>query len=311
MNLIKRLRGLTEGRIVVPFATTLGLCVLTFLLADYLSSRLPKWSMWFVRIKELSLATIPALMVILVDHFVTIRRVATEVTKQIQVAMADMMELFVFGSTKAGLVAFHQRLDFPKIIDELEPGDELLWCDTYCPLSGQLTEVIERALAKGAKFRMLVIDPKSVNAAYRAAELGYQYQSEDVFVKETEVFLDRILAVANKYKHEDPVMSPCRVLVYDSLPGIPMYIIARNGIGIRGYSGFFLSKASAFFFHMEWKRTENGVLEEMHKHFETKWSAVEQKQGKHPAPPRRPERIALGQRTHPSRARNVQSIKHA
>jgi hypothetical protein len=184
--------------------------------------------------------------------------------------MTRVMEQFIAGSAKAGLVAFHDRIDFSKLFEQLERGDELLWLDTYCPRHTEFVEQIRPALERGAKLRMLIIDTKCANARFRAEEIGGLYKPEN-FIKEIEVFTDRMHSICNDNKL---LRESWQIYTYDDLPCIPMYVIARNGSPYRGYSSFFLNKPSAYFVHLEWEPTPNGVLMSMHEYFEQKYQKV-------------------------------------
>jgi hypothetical protein len=271
---------MTAKWMVSSVASSIGallvFCILLFLVGEVLNNNFPKGRMLFEAIKALALATIPAILIVLYDHKVTIRRVGDEVTRQIQTAMTSMLEQFVIGSLKAGLIAFHEHLDFAKLFDDLQPGDELLWLDTYCPRNAEFIEKISPALERGAKLRLLIINPKCETSKLRAQEITGEYDPS-TFAQETEVFTRRIKAVFNKAN--DSLREACKIRIYDDLPCMPMYIITRNGIPTRGYTGFFLSKPSAFFVHLEWVPAEGGMLEHLHYYFEQKWKANEGKQG--------------------------------
>jgi hypothetical protein len=280
MKFLRRIHRLVGGgRMVSAVAITLGLCVLFFLTADALGSRYPRWGALFRSMKELAPAVIAAFIVVLVDHSVTIGRVATEVTRQMQAATNKMMELFIIGSAKSGLVAVHESLDFAALFEDLQEGEELLWHDTYCPRSADFISKVRPALERGAKLRMLIIDPACENSKSRAREINEAYEPS-TFAKEADVFVSRINATVGA---TDATRSPEEsraVLMYDDLPCMPMYIITRDGVPSRGYSGFFLTEPSAYSTHLEWVYAEGGVLEKMHAYFEQKWRAQKERQKK-------------------------------
>jgi hypothetical protein len=308
---IERLRKMIGGeRAVSAIAITLSLCILLFLVADSLNIHFPGWKILFEPVKDLCLAAIAALTVVLVDHFVTIRKVAAELTAQMQVSITSMMEQFIFGGTRAGLVAFHEKLNFSRLFEELAPGEELLWLDTYCPRTLEFIEEIRPALERGAKLRMLIIDPECQNAISRAEELGKAYEP-GTFSQETFVFTKRINSTVSIHD-TCKLGESCRVLVYEDLPCMPMYIITRDGIPYRGYSGFFLTKPSAYFVHLEWALTKGGVLEELHKYFEQKWKNQDEKPKQTFTKPQKDSaRAELGEDAHGSHQRKIRDIKRA
>jgi hypothetical protein len=218
-------------------------------------------------LKDLSLAATAALIVVLIDHFVTIRKVADEVSREIEARLVDVMEMFIWGSKDAGLIRFHKRLDFSRLFEELDHDDELLWLDTYCPLNSEFADKVRPAIERGARVRMLIIDPNCATAEFRASEI----MESETFAQEVQLFAKRISAISCNANNHNPAEETCQILAYDDLPCLPMYIVHHKGVPVRGYSGFFLTKPSAFFTHLEWTYVNGGVLENMHAYFEQKW----------------------------------------
>mgnify|MGYP003289190958 CR=1 FL=1 len=263
----------TFGGGLIATVVMLAVCVVIFLASDSLYFRFPQWRMIFEPLKDLSLAATAALAVAVIDHFVTIRKVASEVTKGIEDRMVDVMNMFVNGSKDTGLVRVHKRLNFMNLFESLGPHDELLWLDTYCPGNAEFISKIGPALERGAKTRMLIIDPRSANASLRADEI----RETETFSQDVEVFIRRISGVRCKLKKAGLNADSCQILAYDDLPCMPMYIVTHKGIPVRGYSGFFLAKPSAFFAHVEWTLVPGGVLENMCEYFEQKWERNQQR----------------------------------
>lgn len=249
-------------------ASLLIACVWLFLVAEIFGSRHPSWHLITEPVKSLSLATIPALLIVFHDHKVTIREVGFEVTRQTEAAVKQMMEHFVMGSLKAGLIQFHERLNFSKLFDDLKPGDELLWLDTFCTLS-EFIDKIRPALDRGATIRMLVINPHCETSKLRAQELKGSAYDADMFANEAHAFTKRIRAIVNA---TDSTSNALEVVIYDDLPCVPAYIVLHDGLPVRGYSGHFFTKPSAFGTHLEWHPVAGGVLEQMLKYFEQKWA---------------------------------------
>ena len=266
MTWFKRIHKTLGGGL---FATLgmLALCVLIFLASDSLYFRFPLWRMIFEPLKDLSLAATAALIVAVIDHFVTIRKVAAEVTKGIEDRMVDVMETFIGGSKDTGLVRVHTRLDFSELFDNLGPDDELLWLDTYFPGNAEFIGKIHPALERGATTKMLIIDPRCSNAFLRADEI----RERDTFAQDVEVFVRRVSSIRCSLKKYGVKGESCQILAYDDLPCMPMYIVTHKGVPVRGYSGFFLARPSAFFAHLEWTSVKDGVLENMYEYFQQKW----------------------------------------
>ena len=266
MRWLKNFHKTVGGGLFASIAA-LSLCVLIFLASDSLYFRFQQWRTILEPLKDLSLAATAALIVAVIDHFVTIRKVATEVTKEIENRMVDVMEKFIGGSKDAGLIRVHTRLNFSDLIDGLGPDDELLWLDTYFPGNAEFIGKIRPALERGAKLRMLIIDPRCSNAYLRADEI----RERDTFAQDVDVFIRRVSSIRCSLKKFGLKEEVCQILAYDDLPSMPMYIITHKGVPVRGHSGFFLARPSAFFAHLEWTLTNGGVLENMHEYFQQKW----------------------------------------
>ena len=266
MTWFKRIHQTVGGGLFASVAT-LTLCVLLFLASDSLYFRFPQWRPVFEPLKDLSLAATAAFIVAVIDHFVTIRKVAVEVSNGMEQRMVDVMEMFIGGSKDAGLVRIHNRLDFSALFEDLGPDDELLWLDTYFPGNSEFIGKIQSALERGARTKMLIIDPRSASAHLRAGEI----REHDTFAQDIDVFVRRVSAIRCSLKKFGLKEECCQILAYDDLPCMPMYIVTHKGIPVRGFSGFFLAKPSAFFTHVEWTSVNDGVLESMHEYFKQKW----------------------------------------
>jgi len=264
MRWFKRINQYLGGGLFINIIA-LASCVGVFLAADSLIFRFAEWRMFLEPVKDLSLAATAALTVVLIDHSVTIRKVAAEVAADVESRMVDVMETFISASKDTGLVRIHKRLDFARLFESLGPGDELLWLDTYCPANSEFFDKIRPALERGAKIKWLIIDPRSVNAEYRGHEIELE-----TFTQEVELFAKRVSSV--NWSRDGFDERSCQILAYDDLPGMPMYIVTHKGVPVRGYSGFFLAKPSAFFAHLEWTLVKDGVLENMHDYFQQKWN---------------------------------------
>ena len=258
----------TLGSGLIATIGALLFCVIVFLSSDSLYFHFPQWQKFLEPLKELALAATAALTVAVIDHFVTIQKVASEVIRRMEIRMVDVMETFVSGSKATGLVRFHQRLDFSELFENLGPDDELLWLDTYFPGNAEFMGKIRPALENGASIKMLIIDPRCKNAFRRADEI----KERETFAQDVDVFVRRVSAIRCNAKQSGARKDECcQILTYDDLPCMPMYIVTHKGVPVRGYSGFFLAQPSAFFVHLEWTFVIGGVLENMHEYFQQKW----------------------------------------
>jgi mannose-6-phosphate isomerase-like protein (cupin superfamily) len=242
-----------------------------FLLADYGTTHFPKYKDLFEAVRALSLAAIPAFLVAIYDHYRTINEVSSDIARKIETSMLEVMERSIAGSKQWGLVKFHHRMNFERLIRELQPGDELLWLDTYCPSYPEFVDEIRSALERGVNLRVLVLDKDSANATFRANEILSRGYRAEKFKVELQSFSEEIVE-AIREESDVPLKGTGAVVTYNDLPCIPMYLIVRKNQLYRGYSSFFLSKPSAFFVHLEWAPTNDGLLACMYEYFEHKWN---------------------------------------
>jgi hypothetical protein len=203
-----------------------------------------------------------------------------DVTKELNRIHASLDSIILSRRT-FGLVGFRSatengRFDFSGVFNLLKPGDELLWLDTYAPTYREFQGYMENALRTGVKLRMLVIDSACDNARLRAEEIDRRGFGPRTFSKEVDEFRDWIRDVVHKVATDVPsARQDCRVRVYDDLPCIPLYIIVREGLPVRGFNSFFLTEPTAYFVHLEWEYTREGLLTYMHRYFEQKWKSHE------------------------------------
>lgn len=227
-------------------------------------------------------ATSAALQIIVVKSYQRFRGeldrfLEEDVTGELEDIKAEL-DRVISGRRKFGFVCFHStteygRFDFSKVFSGLEAGDELLWLDTYAPTYREFQGYMEKALKNGAKMRMLVIDPNCQNAKDRALEIARGGFAPKTFSKEVEEFRDLVGDMIIKIARESPSMqTSCRVRIYDDLPCVPMYLVLRNNKAIRGYNSLYLTEPTAYFVHLEWQDTHEGLLRYMHEYFENKWN---------------------------------------
>lgn len=154
------------------------------------------------------------------------------------------------------------------VFDGLRDDDELLWLDTYSPDLMLFGPKIREAVKAGASLRMLVIDPTADTARLRAAEIVEPGYDANAFLKATNDFLDYLASAASDLA---AVPGTLTVRRYDDLPGIPMYLRLRDGVLVKGITGFFLSDPSFDAAHLCWTNVHGGLLASFHSYFENKW----------------------------------------
>jgi hypothetical protein len=248
-------------------------CITIFLLAEVLQSRLPDFVLEAA--KTLAIAILTAIIIALLDHFYTIKEVTNNMAVLISREVTEKLDRLIQGREKYGLVGFLREMDFVNLFKQLVPEDELLWLDTYGPNYSTFLDELEDAIRRGAKIKMLVIDPMCPNATFRAEEIEMIGYREQAFRQQTEFFIQSITDASNRALNDQKTRGSCEIRMYRDLPCIPMYIIRRNGVLLKGYSSAYLTKPTSIrFVHLEWvSRKEDGVLEEMERYFNHKWNA--------------------------------------
>jgi mannose-6-phosphate isomerase-like protein (cupin superfamily) len=228
--------------------------------------------------KALSLALIPALLVVLYDHYKTIN----DATKHFEDVVEDKLDEMVHARL-VGLRTIRSELDFPEMFRGLGRGDELLWLDTYCPEDPKFWGALGQALCgTDVRLRMLIIEPGCTNADYRAdeiAEYGSGLPTEefrpDKFKDANSTFLQRAIDNLKNFERTDRSVNERAVVrTYEDLPGMPMYLIRNRETGLgRGYSSLFLSRPTVESFHFEWEPAAPpyGVLAMLDSYFQRKW----------------------------------------
>lgn len=174
-----------------------------------------------------------------------------------------------------GLNRVIPRLDFKQVFDRLSKNDELLWLDTYCPEQFNFQRCMRQAIERGAKIRMMAIDPNCQNAQNRASEidpsLGYTY---DAFRMEAIANIQHLadsLRSLDVKSREGVDVASLRLRFYTDLPCVPMYLVLHKGWPVRGYTGFYLGDPSFEMPHLEWSRGAESILKSFADYFERKW----------------------------------------
>lgn len=183
------------------------------------------------------------------------------------------MESVVHGINKWGLVRFHDKINYSNLFEQLQDGDELLWLDTYCPHIHGSSSSIKQALQRGAKIKMLVIDPGNEAVRWRAQEIADPYYAkEENFRNDVRRFIQFIES------QKLPDRQSLQYRTYGDLPGQPLYIIIKNNGSLKVYSSFYIGVASADLVHIEWTSgAEDGGLAKYYcEYFRRKWERWEQ-----------------------------------
>ncbi len=199
----------------------------------------------------------------------TVVETAGILKEEIQKGVVAIADILIPARTRWGLTAFHESLDFSELFSSLVPGDQLLWLDTYCPDYKRFLPNLKAAVSNGAVVKMLVVDPISDVAKYRAQEISYPNYEQEVFCRNIASFLDEVGRVFTDTGMH--ITGSLEIRKYSDLPSLPMYIRSREGKAIVGYTSFYLTQPTAFFAHLEWSGGSDSMLSWFEKYFLQKW----------------------------------------
>ncbi|MDQ6948005.1 MAG: hypothetical protein M3256_17495 [Actinomycetota bacterium] len=178
------------------------------------------------------------------------------------------------GGPANGLIAIDKKFDYCELFRDLESNDELLWLDTYCP-GRDFLEPLREALERGARVRMLAVDPSSVTALLRGGEMKRSGYTQLAFVQDVRGFINSVEGVIGRPEDEGNFRDRATLRLYSDLPCIPMYIVCRNGSMRVGWTSYFLSDGSFDIPHLQWAAVPDGLLSHFRDYFEAKWHAWE------------------------------------
>jgi hypothetical protein len=165
-----------------------------------------------------------------------------------------------------GLKNIESRMKYSDLFDSLQSGDELWWLDTYAPGYQSWRANLRSALARGARVKMLVLEPGCRSAKLRANEIAPDLRP-DAFHSDLKQFHDDMIARARASQNR-----AIDVRIYNDLIGCPIYLIERNGRAVNAFSSLYLNPASFDFPHFEWEEsTQRQILDGLQKYVKYKW----------------------------------------
>jgi hypothetical protein len=169
--------------------------------------------------------------------------------------------------------------DWVDLFRNLEPDEELLWLDTSAPKPGWYDQSLPERIRNGTKVRILILDPDSENAKYRATEASEQWylpseeqeEAEKHFRSEAVLFIEQLSKVGDRLQ-TDLVKGRLQVALYPDLPGVPLYLIKKQGHPDLAWTSFFLNNATYEQVHFDWTLTsKDSVLLRLAHYFDRKW----------------------------------------
>ncbi|MBF8267584.1 MAG: hypothetical protein HW388_1092 [Dehalococcoidia bacterium] len=264
--------------ILIPVSVGTASSILLYLLAEWARVKWPQADSWWNALDTLAIAVFVGVIIASVDHYVVIRHAA----EQIEERLIDGM---MPGYRDAGLRRFRKELPVDEMFSGLEEGDELLWLDTCHPPMIMQLDDLQKAVSKGVRFRMLVIDPESENAYFRGEEITSEDTERTVSYSDIPYyFKDEAMAfqrhLLTRLRAISKARQLCEVRQYKDLPSLPMYLVVRKGKPLSGITGMFLEQPSYKTWHLQWTQVDGGPLDSMVRFFNEKWNRQVPPRGK-------------------------------
>lgn len=179
--------------------------------------------------------------------------------------MVDHFEIFISSNKNIDLVRTHTRLDFSELFESLGADDELLWLDTAFPGNAEFGARIRPALERGARTKLLIMNPLRWNASFCADGR----RAEDPSPKDVDALVKQVSLIRCVLRRCGLKEDCCQILACDELPSLPVCIVTHKGFPVRGYSRCFLSRPNPS--NSEWAPLNGAALEHMHECFKQKW----------------------------------------
>jgi hypothetical protein len=215
------------------------------------------------------------------EHYIVEnRRLIAELVELHAKLRNELEELcgLVKQALQLGFVKFHLRMDYKKLFGELKAGDTLLWFDTYHPNPLEFLDELNQAVDRGACLRMLILNPDSVLVKYRARELQkHNKASFDLSSVRQDIIAFRT-SVEEAFARNPT--SNSKALYYDSLPGSPIYIVVRNKVPIRVFTGYYFLEPSILSIHLQWKYEPRGPVDALLRYVNYKLAEAERHERK-------------------------------
>ena len=160
-----------------------------------------------------------------------------------------------------------------KQIKNLGAGDKLRWLDTLVDLH-HLEEQLIEAVKRGANIKILLLDPASESAVYRAVDThaedvtpkdehaklykhkleGQKQQVELLRMKIADILKD---GVSPDEDLEADVKPKLEINFYDGSTTNQIFIVGKRNSHKFAYTGFFLHKTSENLSHLQWETTSD------------------------------------------------------
>lgn len=158
----------------------------------------------------------------------------------------------IFGRANSdGLIGI-QTVSPELVIGNLERNDELLWVDTFprCLDHTSWQAALREAAARGVNVRLLVNDPHSPFLRERAEQIVAPGYGPGELATRARSAYDMVARIQTELS---PEFRDCLTVKQSSGPlPAPMYLVARNGIPLEGWTSYFLSGPTADSTYLHW-----------------------------------------------------------
>jgi hypothetical protein len=178
-------------------------------------------------------------------------------------------------SSEYGLAGVCQKINVIDILENLKPGQELWWMDTY-PLTfaGDL-DAIHKVLASGRRVRLLVLNPRAPALTDRVHEIRHALGLTDGDLRQGFSTLCSQLKVLSQL--DESVAANLEVRAYDGLPGAPMFLVIEEGDEgdgpdekvVAAYTSYYLLESSQNMPYIKWRSGD--FAEKFIDYFKKKW----------------------------------------
>ena len=206
---------------------------------------------WMVKIiSEFGLFTSVVISVGFFHHWIIATEERKETEKMFHSILTKYIDGTVINAKKRGFLGITEKeLDFSEIMHSLYPGDYVYWLITFDPRYKHHCREIELAIKKGVHFRMLILKDCPISELCAREIIGY---SVEEFRGDNRLFLTSLENIAGRISEREG--GTLGVFVYDSLPGIPLFIILRKKSKmLEIYNSFYLSEPVGTMPYLHWQ----------------------------------------------------------
>ena len=199
------------------------------------------------------------------------RQMVRDFSIETESQLRSFFDLALTSSQKYGFKGLTDDFAARSFFEQSQPGDEVLWLDTYMPGHQTWIELIKKKAQEGVTFRFLALKPGSAMADLRRAEIGGRFLES--FDPELTIFIQDLHAAAEA----SDTQSNIEVRLYDDLLANPYYLIRRKSKPIYAITSFYLRRATGVDFpHIEWREgdSDGGFIKRLEDYFDWKWQAA-------------------------------------